>query len=413
MIADTVAAVLVVVLIAYAALAGADFGGGIWDGLAGSTQRGAAPRRRIDESVGPVWESNHVWLIIALVLLWTGFPVAFADVFTTLFVPLSVAALGIVLRGSGFAFRSQLRSLRWQAISGAVFALSSLLTPFFLGTVIGAIVAGRVRGARGDPVTSWVNPTSLLTGALFVVFSAYLAAIYLAVDSERAGEHQLRAYFSRRAIAAGGCSGVLAGITLAVLHTSAPRVFTSLTTGRALPLVVVSVLAGAAVLILLVLDKVRLARPLAALAVAAVAAGWAIAQYPYLLPPGLTIAASAAPTGTEATELVVVFLIVVLVAPAFVLLFRLAQGGRLRDPEAALAGPAPQTYPAARQTARSGTPRRAGGSGAAASADAKRSASTETFPPPRLVDILLAAAIAIRVIQRLRDRAGRPGRPSG
>ena len=222
-IADTLAAVLVVVTIAYAALAGADFGGGIWDLLAGSAERGAAPRRRIDQSIAPVWESNHVWLIIALVLLWTGFPAAFADIFTTLFVPLSVAALGIVLRGSGFAFRARLRSLRWQAVSGGVFALSSLLTPFFLGTAIGAIVSGRVRGAQGDPVTSWVNPTSLLTGALFVVFSAYLAAVYLAVDSERGGDRGLRAYFTRRALVAGGCSGVLAGITLAVLRTSAPR----------------------------------------------------------------------------------------------------------------------------------------------------------------------------------------------
>jgi cytochrome bd ubiquinol oxidase subunit II len=407
-IADTVAAVLVVVLIAYAALAGADFGGGIWDGLAGSAERGAAPRRRIDESVAPVWESNHVWLIIALVLLWTGFPVAFADTFTTLFVPLSVAALGIVLRGSGFAFRSQLRSLRWQAISGGVFALSSLLTPFFLGTVIGAIVSGRVRGARGDPVTSWVNPTSLLTGALFVVFSAYLAAVYLAVDSERAGERQLRAYFTRRAIVAGGCSGVLAGITLAVLHTSAPRVFTNLTTGRALPLVVVSVLAGATVLILLVLDKVTLVRPLAAVAVAAVAAGWAIAQYPYVVPPDLTIAGSAAPAAAGATELVVVVIIVVLVAPSFVLLFRLAQRGHLRDTEAAPAGTPPPTYVVSGPAGTSRTLRRAGPSGQVASGDAKGSASTGPFPRSWLVTLVLAAAIATRVIQRLRDRSGRP-----
>ena len=173
-----------------------------------------------------------------------------------------------------------------------------------------------------------------------MVFSAYLAAVYLAVDSERAGERQLRAYFTRRAIVAGGCSGVLAGITLAVLHTSAPRVFTNLTTGRGLALVVVSVLAGATVLILLALDKVTLVRPLAAAAVAAVAAGWAVAQYPYVVPPSLTIAGSAAPAAAGATELVVVIIIVVLVAPSFVLLFRLAQRGHLRDPEAAPAGAA-------------------------------------------------------------------------
>jgi cytochrome bd ubiquinol oxidase subunit II len=332
MIPDIVAAVLVLVITAYAALAGADFGGGVWDLLAGGTAAGAPARQRIDRSIGPVWESNHVWLIIALVLLWTGFPVAFARIFTTLFVPLSVAALGIVLRGAGFAFRSQVQTLRWQRLSGAVFALSSLLTPFFLGTAIGAIVTGRVRGAAGDPVSSWVNPTSLLTGALFVATSAYLAAVYLAVDSERAGEPGLRRYFTRRALAAAAVTGLLAAITMAVLHTTAARVFSILTTGRALPLVVVSVLAGAAVLVLLALDKTRLIRLLAALAVTAVIWGWALAQYPLLLPPRLTVHEAAAPAGAGVTELVVVAIIVVLVGPSFALLYRLAQRGTLSEP---------------------------------------------------------------------------------
>jgi cytochrome d ubiquinol oxidase subunit II len=115
MIADTLAAVIIAVTTGYAALAGADFGGGIWDLIAGSAARGEVPRRRIDRSITPVWEANHVWLIVAVVLLWTGFPVAFAAIFTTLFVPLSVAGLGIVLRGTGFAFRAQVRTLRWPA----------------------------------------------------------------------------------------------------------------------------------------------------------------------------------------------------------------------------------------------------------------------------------------------------------
>ena len=231
MIANIVAAVLILVCTAYAVLAGADFGGGVWDLLAGSTARGAGPRQRINESIAPVWESNHVWLIIALVVLWTGFPVAFARVFTTLFIPLSVAALGIVLRGSGFAFRSQVQTLRWQRVSGAIFAFSSLLTPFFLGTVIGAIVTGRVH-SQGDPVSSWVNPASLLTGVLFVATSAYLAAVFLAVDSERAGDPGLRRYFTRRALAAGVVTGLLAAATLAVLHSSAARVFSATTFAR-------------------------------------------------------------------------------------------------------------------------------------------------------------------------------------
>ena len=334
MIADTVAAVLVLVSTAYAALAGADFGGGIWDLLAGSASRGAEPRQRIDRSITPVWESNHVWLVIALVILWTGFPSVFAAIFTTLFVPLSVAALGIVLRGAGFAFRAQVRPVRWQMLAGGVFALSSLLTPFFLGVVIGAVAAGRVHGA-GDPATSWINPTSLLTGGLFVAVSAYLAAVYLTVDSERDGETRMRAYFLRRALAAAVVSGALAAVTLAVLHTTAPSLFSELLTGRALPLVVISVLAGLAALIMLARGTPRAVRPTAGIAVAAVIVGWALAQYPYLLPPALTIQKSAAPAATEATELVVVGLIVVLVIPSFALLFWLVNRGRLAETEPA------------------------------------------------------------------------------
>jgi cytochrome bd ubiquinol oxidase subunit II len=344
-IADTLAAVLIVVTTAYAVLAGADFGGGVWDLLAGSAQGGAAVRRRIDRSIAPVWESNHVWLVIALVVLWTGFPVVFADIFTTLFVPLSVAALGIVLRGAGYAFRGEVRTLRWQAVYGGVFALASLLTPFFLGTVVGSVVTGQVRGASGDPVGSWVNPTSLLTGALFVAVSAYLAAVYLGVDSDRAGEAELRRYFTRRALAAGFVSGVLAGVTIAVLRTSAAPVFHELTRGRGLPLVVVSVLAGVVVLVLLILDRTLLVRPFAVVAVAAVIWGWAVAQYPYLLPPRLTIAAAAAPGATEVTELVVVGIIVVLVIPSFVLLFRLATSGRLGQTLTSPAGGGPGVGP--------------------------------------------------------------------
>ncbi len=332
MIADTLAAVTVLVATAYAALAGADFGGGIWDLLAGGAARGAAARQRIDQSIAPVWEANHVWLIISVVLLWTAFPPAFAAIFTSLFIPLSVAALGIVLRGTGFAFRSQVRTLRWEAAAGGVFALASLLTPFFLGTVIGSVVTGRVV-TRGNPVGSWVNPTSLLTGVLFVVVSAYLAAVYLTVDAERAGQERLRRYFGRRALAAGAVSGVVAAVTMAVLRTTAPRIFTNLTSGRALPLVVVSVLAGVAVLVLLAAGRPRLVRPLAAVAVAAVVFGWAIAQYPVFLPPHLTIAAAAAPGAALGAELVVVAIIVALVAPSFALLFYLAQRGSLGEAE--------------------------------------------------------------------------------
>jgi cytochrome d ubiquinol oxidase subunit II len=392
-IADTVAAVLILVSTAYAALAGADFGGGIWDLLAGSAARGDAPRRRIDRSITPVWESNHVWLVIALVVLWTGFPAVFAAIFTTLFVPLSVAALGIVLRGAGFAFRGQIQSVRWQSVTGGVFAFASMVTPFFLGTVVGAVVTGRVRGASGDPVSSWVNPTSLLTGVLFVVISAYLAAVYLAVDSENAGQHELRRYFTRRALAAGVVSGVMAAVTMAVLRTTAASVFTELTRGRGLALVVVSVLAGGTVLVLLMCDIVRPVRPLAALAVAAVIWEWAIAQYPDVLPPRLTIAAAAAPAATEATELVVVGIIVVLVVPSFAVLFRLARSGRLGETEA--------------------TSERLLARGEERPEGRLSPAGTAVIPSPRhqgLAAAIVMAMVAVEEIRRLRNASARLSR---
>jgi len=392
-IADVVAAVLLVVSTAYAALAGADFGGGAWDLLAGSATGGAAVRRRIDQSITPVWESNHVWLIIAVVVLWTGFPAAFAAIFTTLFVPLSVAALGIVLRGSGFAFRGEVQTVRWQAVYGGVFAAASLLTPFFLGTAVGSVVTGRVRGTAGDPVSSWVNPTSLLTGALFVVTGAYLAAVYLAVDSDRAGQPELRRYFTRRALAAALATGALAAVTMAVLRVTAAPVFTELTTGRGLPLVIVSVLSGLAVLVMLVAGRTRLVRPVAVLAVAAVIWGWAVAQYPLLLPPRLTIAAAAAPAATEATELVVVAIIAVLVVPSFAVLYRLTLSGRLGETAMAAASP--------------GMAAASPGPGAGAGAD-PAGAGTGDRAPGRLAAATVLALVTAEGVRRWRRaRSGR------
>src|SRR5919205_2663554 len=154
------AAVLFVGVVAYAVLGGADFGAGFWDLTAGGADRGRRPRHLVDEALAPVWEANHVWLIFCLVMLWTAFPRAFAAITTTLYVPLGLAALGIVVRGSGFAFRKVFVRTEQQRVVGAAFAVSSVLTPFFLGTVAGGIASGRVPAAgHGDGVTSWLNPT--------------------------------------------------------------------------------------------------------------------------------------------------------------------------------------------------------------------------------------------------------------
>jgi cytochrome bd ubiquinol oxidase subunit II len=324
--ADAVAAMLWTGVIAYAVFGGADFGAGFWSLFAGPGERGRRARDLIDWAIGPVWEANHVWLIFVLVVLWTGFSAAFEAIFSTLFIPLSLAALGIVLRGSGFAFHKAAVRLNRRALSERLFGLSSLLTPFFMGTVVGAVAAGRVPvgNAAGDPVTSWLNPLSLLIGALFVATSAYLAAVFLISDARRAGEPELERYFATRAFATAVATGALAVAGLVALRADARFVYDGLTSD-ALPLVIVSLVCGAGALVLIRRGTRRGGRPLAVGAVVAVVVGWGVAQHPYLLPQVLTIDAGAAPSDTLKALLIVFGAAVVLVVPAIALLYTLAQ----------------------------------------------------------------------------------------
>src|SRR3954469_2640645 len=178
---NVVAVLLFAAVTAYAIFGGADFGAGFWDLVAGGPQRGDRPREVIDHSIGPVWEANHVWLVFVFVVLWTAFPEAYASITLTLFVPLTIAALGIVLRGSSFAFRKEVVRTRVRRNFGTAFAISSVLVPYCMGAIIGGIASGRVPagGRAGDPVDSWNNPTSILCGVLAVVVVAYLSAVYL------------------------------------------------------------------------------------------------------------------------------------------------------------------------------------------------------------------------------------------
>jgi len=330
--ADAVAAMLWTGVTAYAVFGGADFGAGFWSLVAGRGEEGERARELVDWAIGPVWEANHVWLIFVLVVLWTGFSTAFASIFSTLFIPLSLAALGIVLRGSGFAFHKTARRLRGRVTAERVFGLSSVLTPFFLGTVVGAVASGRVPvgNATGDAVTSWLNPLSLVIGALFVATSTYLAAVFLVSDARRAGAADLEHYFTVRALAAAVVAGALAIAGILALRADARFVYDGLTSD-ALPLVLVSGVCGAAVLVLLRRKARRGARPLAVGAVVAIVWGWGVAQHPYLLPQDLTIDAGAAPGATLTSLLVVFGVALLLVIPAIVLLFTLAQRSLIEE----------------------------------------------------------------------------------
>jgi cytochrome d ubiquinol oxidase subunit II len=340
-VSDVIAAGLVLGVLAYAVFAGADFGAGFWDLTAGGAVRGRGARALIDRSIGPVWEANHTWLIYCLVVAWTAFPSAFAAVMTTLYLPLGLAALGIVLRGSGFAFRKVLVRTDQQRVTGAAFAASSVLTPFFFGTIAGGIASGRVPAAgHGDAVRSWVNPTSLLAGALAVAACAYLAAVFLTADARAAADASadagvaddasLEVGFRRRAWAAAWACGAISVAGLAVLHADAHRLFTHLM-GVALPAVVVSVCSGVAALVLIRRAAPGLVRVFAAVAVGAVIAGWGVAQYPYLLGTHSTIASVAAPHASLVALAVIVIAAILVVVPSFLLLYVLQQRASLLE----------------------------------------------------------------------------------
>jgi len=316
----------------YAVFGGADFGAGLWSLLAGGGDGGRRPRALIDWAIGPVWEANHVWLIFVLVVLWSAFPDAFASIMSTLFIPLSLAALGIVLRGAGFAFHRVAERESCRELATAAFALSSVLTPFFMGTVAGAVASGRVPvgNAEGDPVTSWLNPVSLLIGVLFVAAGAYLAAVFLVSDARRSGDADLERYFEVRALWAAVAAGVIAFAGIFVLHADAHYIYDGLT-DEGLPFLVGSALCGAAALALLWRGRPRGTRPLAGGAVVAIIWGWGAAQYPYLLPQKLTVADGAADSSTLTALLVLFAVALVVVVPALALLYTLDQRTLLEE----------------------------------------------------------------------------------
>lgn len=320
-----VAVVLFASVIAYSVFGGADFGAGFWDLVAGGAERGERPRAVIDRAIGPVWEANHVWLIVCFVVLWTAFPEAYGMIWSTLYIPLWLAAFGIVLRGAGFAFRHAVDDVRWRRRFGAGFALSSVIVPFCLGAVAGAIASERVTGiGTSDPWGVWLHPVSLLGGTLAVVVVAFSSATLLVWDAGRFGDDEMVEYFRRRALGAGIAAGVVALAGIAILDADAPWLFDQLTS-RALPLVLLSGVCGLGAVVQLHRRRHTGARLLAVGAVVAVVGAWGVAQYDWIVPRTLTIEEAAAPSGTLAALTVAVVLLALFVGPAFLLLYSLDQ----------------------------------------------------------------------------------------
>jgi cytochrome bd ubiquinol oxidase subunit II len=319
---------------AYTVLGGADFGAGFWQLTPGSGKRERSIREHANHVIGPVWEANHVWLIFVLVVFWTAYPRAFEAITTTLAVPLFIAGIGIVMRGTLYALHVATDAGRGRRRIEVSFALSSILTPFALGTVVGGIASGRVPvgNARGDQITSWLNATSIAIGVLAVAVGAYLAAVYLAADAVRSGEREVEDAFRARALVMAPVAGAAALVGLVVLRDDARRVWDGLTSGAGLAAVIVSALAGVSTLVLVLQRRYSLARVTAALAVVAVIAGWSLAQQPQLLP-GLTIEQAAAGHSSIVALLVALALGALALGPSLGFLFTLVLRGRF-DPGA-------------------------------------------------------------------------------
>jgi cytochrome d ubiquinol oxidase subunit II len=316
----------------YGILGGADFGGGFWQLAAGRGDHAEEIREHAHDSMAPVWEANHVWLIFVLTVTWTCYPRAFGSLASTLSIALALAAVGILLRGAAYALRTGTSSRREQRVIDTVFSLSSLLTPFALGAALGGVASGRVPvgNAAGSLFSSWLNPTSILIGVLAVATGAYLAAVFLCGDAVRREEPELAEAFRTRALVSGVVAGAIAIGGLVVLDHDAHPLFHGLVQGSGLPALVVSVLAGVATLALVWGRRYEPARYASALAVAAIVAGWALAQSPRFLP-GLTVRQAAAPRDTLVAVLVAIAAGALLLFPSLATLFRLVLGGRLGE----------------------------------------------------------------------------------
>lgn len=328
-VAEVVAAVMFTAIIAYAVLGGADFGSGIWDLLAGDARRGAPTRRLVDHAIGPVWEANHVWFVFVLVFLWTAFPPAFGAIMRSLAVPFWLVGLGIVLRGASFAFRHYAPSFRFARAAGVTFALSSLVTPFFMGTIIGAVASGRVPlEGSATGIGTWVNPTSLLGGVLAVLTCMFLAGVFLASEAEGLGDDGLADAIRRRSIAVGAVTGAVALAGVLPLRADAETLADGLM-GRGVLFVLASAIAGLATIALLLTRRIRPARFTAVAAVVTVVAGWGAAQYPEVLVDHATIDEVAGARSTLIGLIVGAALAAVLVLPPLVYLFVLADSNRV------------------------------------------------------------------------------------
>ena len=318
-----VAGVLWAAIVIYAVFAGADFGGGVWD-LFARGPRATAQRRAVSHAMGPVWEANHVWLIFMLTGLFTAFPVVFSRLAVGLYLPFSLALVGIVLRGAAFAFRAHGAPERGASSAwGTAFGVASIVAPFILGAYAGAVASAAVptTASATTLLAPWTSPFSLVCGALALSICAGLAAAYLSVEAIHSRHVPLAEDFRRRALLAGGVTLVLALVALPLTRSQAPDLWAGLTS-RGLPLMVLAAAFAATAAVGMYTRRYHLARLAAPAQVAAILLAWAVAQAPYLVPPDLTVEGTASPLETMNLLLLVYLAGGAVLIPSLFLLFR-------------------------------------------------------------------------------------------
>ena len=329
--ANLIAFVLLLAITAYSTAGGVDFGAGIWDLLAGNSARGRKARALIDHAMAPVWEVNNVWLVLAIVLCWTGFPALFQSAFSGLYPLFALALVGLILRGAFFAFRHITEDPRAHRLADLVFGISSVVTPFFFAASLGAIASGRVTG--GGTLQASVSPMSIAFGLVSLAATAFSGASFLVGDARRYGAPELIGYFQRRTVAAALALIAVGSAALVVIGLEAPGLFRSMLAGPGLPFALVTMALTPLVALLVWRGIFRWYRVMTVAAVGSMVFAWGFAQSPYLLPGQMTIAQAIAPHATQVLLLVVAGGLLLLIAPSMGLLYYLDQRSALESPK--------------------------------------------------------------------------------
>ena len=319
-----IAFVLLLGITAYSTAGGVDFGAGIWDLAAGEGPRGKEARELIDHAMAPVWEVNNVWLVLSIVVTWTGFPLLFQSVFTALYPLYALALVGLILRGAFFAFRHVADEPRAHRTANLVFGVSSLLTPFFFAASLGAIASGNLRVFGLMPIAF---------GLVSLAATAFSGASFLVGDARRYRATALVGYFQRRTVVAATALIVVGTLALGAIAVENPDLLRSMLTGRAVTFTLAAMVLTPVAAYLVWRGVFRMYRVLTVGAVGSLVLAWALAQSPYLVPGKLTIEQAVAPASTQVLLVVVTVVLVVFIVPAIGLLVYLDQRGTLESPQ--------------------------------------------------------------------------------